>query len=97
VGEKAAEPVTEPEPDSFVMPDDSMGLIGSPGEFARMARDGVKLPDTTTVQLGPKTELRTFTLPPGANQLKRGNVPGYRIQVVRPGDVLATRKAAEDA
>lgn len=82
-------------PVQFTVPEGSMGLLGSPNEFARLERDGHMLPPTTTVPLGPLVELRMFTLPPGAAALK-AKIPGYNIRVVRPGAVLTSEEALSD-
>lgn len=72
-----------------------MGLLGSPNEFARLERDGHLLPPTITISLGPLTELRMFTLPPGAGAMK-AKIPGYNIRVVRPGAILTSQEAITD-
>ena len=82
-------------PAQFVVPEGSMGLLGSPSEFARLIRDGNQLPETSTVSLGPLTELRMFALPPGAPTLK-AKIPGYNIRVIRPGAVLTSEEALDD-
>lgn len=88
--------MTDQTPASFTVPEGSMGLIGSPGEFARLARDGHGLPETSTIVLDAHTELRMFTLPIGAAPALKAKIPGYNIRVVRPGAVLTSEEALRD-
>lgn len=83
------------EPARLTVLEGSMSLLGSPGEFARLERDGHAPPTAATVTLGPPTEPRMFTLPQGTAALK-AKVPGHNIRVVRPGAVLTSKEAPSD-
>jgi hypothetical protein len=88
--------VSEGNGTQFTVPGGHIGFIGSPGEFARMERDGHKLPTTSTVDLGGR-ELRMYLLPPEAQgKAIKAKVPGYNIRVVRPGAVLSATEEDGD-
>lgn len=82
-------------PVGFTVPEGSVGMIGSPGEFARIIRDGHALPTTRTVQIDEYTELRMFTLPEGTPPFERKKIPGYNIRIVQAGDVLTSEEATD--